>query len=653
MDQSSVDSLSLPPAPQPQPQFSKLLCCQCGLPIPASSPSFTCSSCLAASTDVTSAIATEAQLHQCRGCQRWHKEDNKWLGCELESRELMALCLHKISGLKNVKLVDASWIWTEPHSMRIKTKLTVQKEVEKGVILQQSFVVVFVVRNMQCHECQAEFTQGAWKSLVQVRQRVQHKRTFLYLEQAILKHNAHKGCLSIETFRDGMDFYFHERSKARSFIEFLDSVTPMQCKDSKKLIGTDVKSNISNYKFTHLVEICPLCKDDLLHLPKKVATSLGSLARLVLVKNVSSVIHLVDPMTGQTATMHPETFYRKKFRPLIAAHRSHLTRYVVLGKEAVVEKVPNGKRSTIKQRSRLAELTLMKEDDMGVSDAQYCIKSHLGYLLKAGDVVVGYHLAEATLVDDEAEELRASGRMADVVVVRKLYGGVARGENEAEAARARSWRLQKLDVEKKDEERENGNGKKSSRNDKKIKALDEMDEEDFLREIEADRELRANVNLYKYDAGKKKTIEITGDDDNGETMKMENNDEDMANEEEEEDGDDDDDQKVQLDELLEGLALNSGPDADAGQVEGQGESDAVGGNAGEKLYTEEELENMTETERFQISQGRTIFEQGEKAKMDKIGYIDKEQSKDADAKSNATVVKQFGTEFSAKDFKFI
>jgi len=63
---------------------------------------------------------------------------------------------------------------------------------------------------------------------VQVRQRVDHKRTFLYLEQAILKHNAHRGCLSIETFRDGMDFYFPDRSKARSFIEFLESVTPMQ-----------------------------------------------------------------------------------------------------------------------------------------------------------------------------------------------------------------------------------------------------------------------------------------------------------------------------------------------------------------------------------------------------------------------------------------
>jgi nonsense-mediated mRNA decay protein 3 len=49
--------------------------------------------------------------------------------CELESKELLALCLKKIKGLNKVKLVDAGFIWTEPHSRRLKIKLTIQKEV--------------------------------------------------------------------------------------------------------------------------------------------------------------------------------------------------------------------------------------------------------------------------------------------------------------------------------------------------------------------------------------------------------------------------------------------------------------------------------------------------------------------------------------------
>lgn len=64
---------------------------------------------------------------------------------------MLALCLQKIKGLnKEVKLVDASFIWTEPHSKRIKVKLTIQKEVFHGAILQQMFVVEFVVQNQQC-----------------------------------------------------------------------------------------------------------------------------------------------------------------------------------------------------------------------------------------------------------------------------------------------------------------------------------------------------------------------------------------------------------------------------------------------------------------------------------------------------------------------
>jgi nonsense-mediated mRNA decay protein 3 len=212
-----------------------VLCCMCGIPI-APNSSNSCPSCLASSSDVTKGISTESMLHQCRGCQRWHVDAGKWMACGLESRELMTLCLKNVSGLNKsngatggkTRLVDAGWIWTEPHSMRLKVRLTIQKEVQSGTILQQSFVVVFVVRNQQCIECQAEFRQGSWKCLVQVRQRVGHKRTFLFLEQLILKHGAHRGTLNIEAFRDGMDFYFPDKGKGARFITFLENVVPIK-----------------------------------------------------------------------------------------------------------------------------------------------------------------------------------------------------------------------------------------------------------------------------------------------------------------------------------------------------------------------------------------------------------------------------------------
>ena len=34
--------------------------------------------------------------------------------------------MKKVRGLNKVKLVDAVWIWTEPHSMRLKVSCTSQ-----------------------------------------------------------------------------------------------------------------------------------------------------------------------------------------------------------------------------------------------------------------------------------------------------------------------------------------------------------------------------------------------------------------------------------------------------------------------------------------------------------------------------------------------
>jgi len=515
----------------------------------------------------------------------------------------MALCLSYVSGLKKrkgdnssgrVRLVDAAWVWTEPHSMRLKIRLTIQREVVSGTILQQSFIVTFIVRNQQCVECQAAFRQGSWKSLVQVRQRVGHKRTFLYLEQLILKHGAHRGCLSIETFKDGMDFYFPDKGKAARFISFLEDVVPMKVKSSKKLIGTDDKSNVSNYKYTNLVEICTLCKDDLLFLPKKLALSIGNISRLVLVKNVSNVIHVIDPLSGQTGNIESDAYWRDPFRPIITAARTRLTRYMILGKEPVfLERNASKKAVGKKQRSKLALITAARESDLGRNDSQIEERSILGYLMKSGDVCVGYDLTEAQLVDEEAEELRSSGKLPDVVFVRKLYGGVATGESDA--AKKRMFKLQRLSVKKGEEE--GGKGKKA----KKDVDMENADEEDFMQELEADREMRTRVNIYKSEVVETRG-ESSGDDG-------------------EEDDDDEDDQKITLDELLDNLVLDSKPDAE----------DAMG-----------EEDNIEQT--FAGFGG-----DGERAARDNIGYVGRDEALHLVAKDSAQPVTEWGKAFFDDD----
>ncbi len=52
---------------------------------------------------------------------------------EAESKELLTFCIKKIKGLSKVKLVDAGFIWTEPHSKRLKVKLTIQARRRRSV----------------------------------------------------------------------------------------------------------------------------------------------------------------------------------------------------------------------------------------------------------------------------------------------------------------------------------------------------------------------------------------------------------------------------------------------------------------------------------------------------------------------------------------
>ena len=69
-----------------------------------------------------------------------------------------------------MKLVDAEFVWTEPHSRRIKLNITVQKEVF-NVVLQHSFLVAFVIEAKTCEDCIMESIQHASKAVVQLRQK--------------------------------------------------------------------------------------------------------------------------------------------------------------------------------------------------------------------------------------------------------------------------------------------------------------------------------------------------------------------------------------------------------------------------------------------------------------------------------------------------
>ena len=497
-----------------QQTAATILCCNCGAPIDGtSSAGALCYDCVKLTIDVSEGIPREATLHTCRDCERWLQPPSQWITAALESRELLAICLRKLRGLNKVRIIDASFLWTEPHSKRIKVKITVQQEAFEGTILQQTFEVEYVVASHQCPDCAKSYTANTWRAIVQVRQKVPHKRTFLYLEQLVLKHGAHKDTINIKEVKDGLDFYFAQRNHAEKFVDFLTSVTPVRAKKSQELISTDIHTSSKSYKFTFSCELVPLCKDDLIALPVKLAKSIGNISPLSLCYRVGTSINVIDPSTLQTADIPAAIYWRNPFKTL--ADVQELSEFIVLDIEAMGHH--NG-------RFFLAEATVAKASDLGVNDRTYFVRTHLGGILHTGDSVLGYHLTGTNFNNPQFEQLEQnntySSTIPEVILVKKYYQRKRKSKN-------RNWRLKRMgkDVgellpKKTDQERL------------------EADFEMFLRDVEEDPELRQTLAVYKANQQKSKD-------------KMNGMEQDAMSMAETEDPEEDQVPKINMDELLE------------------------------------------------------------------------------------------------------
>ncbi|KAJ0397621.1 hypothetical protein P43SY_003505 [Pythium insidiosum] len=405
-----------------------ILCCVCGAQIEPNAMNM-CTACVAAEIDIAEGIELQAELHQCSACLRYLSRGKNtlsslqgaWLDCPWESTELMALCLKHVHGLSKAKLVDANFIWTEPHSKRIKLKLTLQREVLHHALVQNSCVVGFVVRNQQCPDCAKQYRNHTWRALVQIRQKADHKRTFFRLEQLILKHKAHAQAIGITAVKDGLDFYFATKSAGERFVHFLAARVPMRSKASHKLVSENVRQNTANVQTVFSVELSPICKDDLVLLPPKVAQGCSSIAHLALCARTTGLTHLVDPRTGRRAELTADRYWKLPFLPLAASPT--MVEFVVLD----VEPVHGGgggshaaASALTDERMVLADVEVARVSDFGVNDTTFLVRSHLGGLLEAGDTVKGYDLSTANFGSRQTYALK-DGEMPDIVLVRKVF----------------------------------------------------------------------------------------------------------------------------------------------------------------------------------------------------------------------------------------
>lgn len=459
---------------------AEIPCCLCGTLIVANAAN-QCGSCLAQEFDLKAVLqrgpggAHEIIIHQCRQCRKFERSDRHFHYMEPESPELLAVCLKHIPALAasaspKMHLVDAMWVWTEPHSMRLKLRLTVRTELQ-NVMIQQRVIVELVQKWKQCPDCNREYTNRTWHAIVQLRQKRTDdapRKGLAMLEMALARNpEVRKHVLNVDSSKQGFDFYFLSLMHAQTFASYLAKVAPMRIKTSKKLVSTDVKNNTANLKHTVACDMVPLCRDDLIMVHKSAKGILAG--RMCLVTKMSSTVHLVDAspkrsanLDGVLADVAPETYYKgggEKLYRIVSSSR-RMTLFVVLDVELCEEgygdhRLYEGPTSGVSKYA-LADVEVARESDFGQNDETFRCVTHLGNLLQVGDVALGYDLASSVLSGASEWMMdksfsNSSFVMPDVVLVKKVEGVEKKEEEEQE--RANSGGSKKRERRRKREEK--------------------------------------------------------------------------------------------------------------------------------------------------------------------------------------------------------
>ena len=435
----------------------RIPCCLCGTMIEPN-PKNMCKTCLQEGAEIGEDIPSTSSLTYCGTCGRYQISQTQWANYELESPEMLQLCLKTVAPLKHYRVHEAKFVWREPHSRRIEIRVLIEKEAFNDIIVRKTVPIVFVVHVVQCPDCREMATKREhWKAIVQLRQHVAHKRTIFWLEQQILGRNAQEGMTAVERKVDGLDFQFNDKPAAERFVGFLKNLVMLSSNSSAKVVSEDLQSAIKDTRFTYSLRCPPVSRQDLILLPKHLVNLTGNRTRLALCHSMGKKMALVDPICGSILKIDGKTYWTKPFEPLMT--HQQLKRFVVLSKEDFGQAVT--------PKFQLADFELTDEDTY---EDRVIVRSHLGTIIHEGDVCLAYDLRDAVLPDEISDQINKID-FSKVIIVCK-----ARMEKKTKKRPRREWRLRKLAPLYPDD----------------VEVFDE-----FMDELEDDAKLREGIIAYK------------------------------------------------------------------------------------------------------------------------------------------------------------
>lgn len=337
-----------------------------------------------------------------------------------------------------------------------------------------------------------------------------HRRTFLYLEQLvrrapslhfqvqilpdgqtpnrqallsgeqILTNKAQKDAVNIQEVKEGIDFYFSTKQNGAKFAAFCASVVPIQTKESGRVIGISHHVGTSTTSFA--VTIAPICRHDLVYLPKKMSKSMGGFGPLVLCVRVASALSLLCLSTLEVKELSAAAFFKHPVMPLQSEAR--LEEFTVLDVEPISRGgggSGGGGKAAAGKKGTKAMIEVALSADFGVNDNTHHVCSHLGGILQPGDLVMGYDLGHANISTDEddlTEEQLAN--LPTAVLVKKKYK-----VGKHRRSRQRQWKLRALKIAEPDAAPTKAGEKRAAE-----------EREQFYQELEEEPEVRGQVVMY-------------------------------------------------------------------------------------------------------------------------------------------------------------
>lgn len=161
------------------------------------------------------------------------------------------------------------------------------------------------------------------------------------------------------------------------------------------------------------MELCPVCRDDLVFLPREASRDLGGFGPLVLCVKVTNALALLDTTTLRVVQLGIKEYNRYKFEPVLTSRQ--LVEYVVLD----VEAEPAGDVTANGSRYRMAYAQVARVSDFGKNDTIFTVRTHLGHLLNPGDHALGYDFYGVRVSNHDVENYGQSNCLPDAVLVKR------------------------------------------------------------------------------------------------------------------------------------------------------------------------------------------------------------------------------------------